>query len=126
MDNAIKVGYSVKGNNLPIQFFVPPNPWLSTINDGTKLVITRPGTYYITADRSHIPPMFRNQIRFNITDGANNKIGVKGVNDKYVATLIVDQTEIGTPTSKFSAVMNAPLMPAFNGTLEVIPGPLPY
>lgn len=126
MNNPINIKYHVSGINFPIQFIVPPNPSLTTTDNGTTLVVTRPGSYYITADRSHIPPMFRNQVHLNITDQARHKITAKGDHQKYVATLIVDPSEIGTTASKFHAIMNAPFLPPFSGTLSVVPGPLPY
>jgi hypothetical protein len=122
----INVTYAVKGTNAPIQFTVPPNQWLSTTNNGSTLVINRPGLYTMTTDRSRVPPIFRDQVRLTITDNAKNRFVAKGVHNKYVTSLLVTPSEIGTPTSKFSAHMNAPMMPAFNGTLTVVPGPLPY
>ena len=75
-------------------------------------MVTRPGVYYI-----NIP---FDQVRPTITDGAKNKIIAKGVQNQYITTLIVDQSEIGTPASKFLVVMNvkgvfmnAPSMPPF-------------
>jgi hypothetical protein len=126
MDPSIKIHYSVKGNNSPIQFKVPPNPWITTTDNGFTLLINRPGVYEIIADRSHVPAMFRQQLRLNIMDQAKNRIVAKGVHDKYLATILIDPTELGTPTSKVSAHITAPYIPPFNGILTIIHHPLPY